>query len=255
MSKEATAGKKKSKAKRIILGIVLSVLAVIIVVVAVTYAVTATKESGFTFTKVDGGYEVRYEVSMKDSGDPDLRVDLEIPAEYNGQPVVGIAKYGFPAGQMVRAVKIPASVTYIGEAAFKSCLSLSAVVIEGSGLKTVGKEAFFECKELDQLDLPDSVESIGGYAFYWCIKLKSFDIPTAVTKIESSTFSNCSTLGRVTGTGITSIGEYTFWNCSKLADISGLELTKGATVADNAFEGCTLANQHGNLQTWLEQWK
>lgn len=257
MSKEATAEKapkKKSKAKKIVLGVVLAVLVIVIVAVAATYAIVMNKQSDFKFVKVEGGYEVGYDISAKDVGDPDLRLDLVIPAEHDGQPVVGIAKSAFVATPL-RSIKIPESITYIGEKAFDGRDNLTDVIIEGNGLKTVGKGAFMDCKALKSLDLPDSVESIGANAFMNCIALTSFDIPVAVTKIESAMFYSCLALTRVTGTGIMSIGESAFQWCNKLWDFNNLELTKGATVADNAFEGCTQLKQDGYLSLWLQQWK
>lgn len=251
MSEEAKTEKKKmSKTKKIVLIVVVCVLVAVIAAVAIPSALVLFKESDFEYTKVDGGYEVSFHLAtMNNQTDP---IDLKIPAEHEGEPVVGIAAKGFLSlASRLRSVGIPASVTYIGDEAFKGCVYLESIEIaSGSALKTVGKRAFYECSMLGGIPLPDSVESIGQSAFSSCIKMISFKIPSGVKVIESYTFS-WSGVRSVSGSGITEIKEGAFAN-SAIENLNDLSLVKGATVDATAFKDCSKLK---GLSDWLDQWK
>lgn len=61
----------------------------------------------------------------------------------------------------------------IGEYAFKSCIKLVRVTLENAtSLKTISKQAFFECEALTAITLPVSLTSIGTEAF-WDTELTS----------------------------------------------------------------------------------
>lgn len=52
-------------------------------------------------------------------------------------------------------------------------------------------EAFEDCKELQSIDIPNSVESIGNRAFVGCLKLRSVTIPNSVRSIGPRAFPFC----------------------------------------------------------------
>ena len=81
---------------------------------------------------------------------------------------------------------IPASVTEIGEDAFRSCPLLAQVAFEGRRLIRIGEEAFRECPSLAQIRLPYSVEVIGAYAFLHCDALKELYLPARTDLTEVS---------------------------------------------------------------------
>ena len=260
MSKEATAEtkpkKKRSKVKMIVLIVILAIVAVIAVSVVVSVVESLPpKESTFKFIKVEGGYEVKFAPSREDNGTGDRRIDVVVPAEHDGKPVVGIADGAFIGIYTLNSVTIPENVTYIGKYAFENCENLAYVTIMGNGLQTVKEEAFLECHSLYSIELPDSVESVGRQAFYRCTKLASIVFPAKVTKIEFATFLDCRILTNFTAKGaIESIGEYAFRSCTKL-EFPTMEFAEGATVADNAFEGCTTLQKDPRFKPWLSQVK
>ncbi len=56
---------------------------------------------------------------------------------------------------------------------------------------SIGMNAFYKCKELKSLDIPNSVTSIGDSAFYRCEGLTFVKIPKSVNSIGNSAFSYC----------------------------------------------------------------
>ncbi len=91
------------------------------------------------------------------------------------------------------AYTIPDSVTTIGDYAFESCTSLTAVTIPDSVI-TIGARAFECCTSLTAVDIPDSVITIGAWAFECCTSLTAVTIPDGVTTIGSRAFADCESL-------------------------------------------------------------
>ncbi len=91
----------------------------------------------------------------------------------------------------------------------------------GSGVTTIGNNAFSDCKNLTAVTIPDSVTAIGDGAFSGCESLASVSIPGSVTAIGAGAFSGCESLTSVpVPSSVTAIGDSAFSNCSSLADIN-----------------------------------
>ena len=61
----------------------------------------------------------------------------------------------------------------------------------GSGVTTVGENAFRGCGQLQNITLPEGVTTIGEYAFLECYKLDGITIPSTVTAIGNAAFLRC----------------------------------------------------------------
>ena len=93
---------------------------------------------------------------------------------------------------------------------------LSSITVQGKEytVASIGSYAFYECKGLTSITIPNSVTSIGREAFSNCSGLTSITIPNSVTSIGSRAFANCSSLTSITiPNSVTSIGESAFAYC------------------------------------------
>ena len=68
----------------------------------------------------------------------------------------------------------------------------------GLPVTSIGANAFYDCRDLTSVTIPDSVTSIGGSAFDNCISLTSVTIPDSVTSIGNSAFQGCASLTSIT---------------------------------------------------------
>ena len=87
---------------------------------------------------------------------------------------------------------------------------------------SVGDYAFYECRSLTSVTIPDSVTTIGDYAFYYCDSLTSVTIGDSVTEIGDRAFFYCSSLTSVTiPDSVTTIGNSAFRGCRSLTEFRG----------------------------------
>ena len=102
-----------------------------------------------------------------------------------------ISRNSFTSSQ-ISEITIPDSVEMIDDVAFASSISLEHVYFsEGSKLIVVGSNAFYGCKALRQIILPDSVEHMKSKIFKNS-GIKTFTYPdNAKLMIEDDLFVNC----------------------------------------------------------------
>ena len=111
------------------------------------------------------------------------------------------------------------SLDYVPDWFFYEFDNLTSIKLPYS-ITSIGQSAFYNCNNLASITIPDSVRSIGAYAFSDCSNFTSITIPNSVTRIGSGTFQNCSNLTSLTiPDGVASIGDWAFYNCTKLKTI------------------------------------
>ena len=86
--------------------------------------------------------------------------------------------------------------------------------------ETLRPKAFWECRSLLRLTIPDSVTQIGYSAFQDCSSLTRLTLSQSLTTIGTSAFAGCSSLTSLAiPESITAIGAGAFSNCSSLTSL------------------------------------
>ena len=67
----------------------------------------------------------------------------------------------------------------------------------GYPVTSIGNYAFYNCKSITNITIPDSVTSIGEWTFGYCESLTSITIPDSVTSIGEGAFEYCSNLKNI----------------------------------------------------------
>ena len=211
-----------------------------------------------------------------------------IPSRIGSTTITGIAPEAFivkdnwgytEANTNLTYVKLPDTVTFIGDRAFSSCTSLATLKL-GNGLTTIGVGAFSNCDSIVNLTIPDSVTSIGSSAFYDLDSLKNLTMSgewnTSGWLRYSGTLNNLTLTGTyvrsqrynvsgdsydsfyygrgaknvIISDSVTCIDKYAFESCRYMESIS---IGSGVTsIGDYAFQSCyslTTVNLPEGLQS------
>ena len=125
----------------------------------------------------------------------------------------------YPIGNSRPSYTILDSVTTIGYGAFWNCRTISNVTLPNR-VRNIEPRAFLGCSNLQNIAIPSNVETIGWEAFSSCSKLVSVTIPGNVSTIEYAAFSFCSKLKYVEiSNGVTTIDSRAFSPCKSLTII------------------------------------
>lgn len=165
------------------------------------------------------------------------------------------------------AFHIPASVEQIGNRAF--AYTQIKALPEMPGLKRIGDEAFYQCKNLKKVTIPETVEYIGGGAFYGCsniwsltynainaeckrlmesnMPLEKIVIGDKVRRLPNGIFSGREFTEVTLPACLERIDESAFYGCKNLTTINLSDSIR--YIGDDAFYGCSsLKNIHWPLR-------
>ena len=123
----------------------------------------------------------------------------------------------FADSARLSSVKLPSTLTSVGEMVFAGDAALKTVTLPES-LTAIGHSMFFECTGLESVYIPASVKSIGDYAFSRTKSLTTFVIPDTIESIGNYVFAE-SGLTELTVPPI-SVGEYILLECVSLVKLT-----------------------------------
>lgn len=99
-----------------------------------------------------------------------------------------------------QTVSVGSDIDIIADGAFSACSTLETVSFASdSKIRSIPNGLFADCRSLQSITLPQTIETIGENAFYNCVALQSINIPDSVKTIQRSAFEKCKNLGNVTG--------------------------------------------------------
>lgn len=133
--------------------------------------------------------------------------------------------YAFNGCSALKTIEVPSNLTYFGTYCFQNS-GLTSITIPAT-VKVLGTNAtscttssssyiFDGCKNLETVNMPDTLTKIGGYVFRNCEKLKNIDLSKVVL-----------------------LGTYSFAGCTSLESVDLTSLQKSSSCGTFIFEGCT----------------
>lgn len=129
----------------------------------------------------------------------------------------------------IEKIIMPETIDSIGNGAFANCRNLSEINFPQS-LRKIGETAFANC-DFSDISLPEKLEYIGSTAFTDCKKISSIKIPDNVIYLGGLAFSDCINLeSAILPSHITKIPAALFARCSKLQSI---DLPEGVTTLES----------------------
>ena len=110
--------------------------------------------------------------------------------------------------------KVTYTIVQIAVNAFESS-NITSVTLPNS-IKTIGKRAFANCKQLQSAEIPEGVSGLSEEMFSGCISLKNISLPTTISSLSKKAFYNCSSLESIEMPKVRQIYGYAFYGCSSL---------------------------------------
>lgn len=132
-------------------------------------------------------------------------------------------------------VKLPKTITYIGEYSFADCYGLKKVDMF-NGINNIADRAFSKTF-ISQINLPEGVESIGISSFNDCEMLERVSFPSTLKVIDYYAFDRCMLLNEVVlPEGLQRIRYQAFRACNALSSIT--IPSSVISIEDEAFKLC-----------------
>ncbi len=221
--------KKNHLVKTVALIIIIAMLAT--TVMALIPAISATEEEltegQYIYTVSDGKATIINTEST-------LKGSIILPESLGGYPVTAIGRFAFSRTQ-ITSITIPKTIVSIAECAFEWCSNLETVTFsEYAELESIGDSAFYDCKKLSGIDLPNSLHTVDANAFSGCYSIitEENDLQYVDNWVVNS---NKEITEIIWSEGTEGIGAGAFKGCTK---ITAVEIPNGVRgIGINAFGG------------------
>ena len=187
--------------------------------------------------------------------------------------------YAFYNQVKLQVLNISPSVKVIDASACEGAKNLARVFFDNKegGLVRINDRAFYGCKKLNQVDLPNTTTGIYKHAFQECDALADIMLSTSLNIIDEYAFADCKVLNNVvlpetdlniqigafqndkalTAIALPSrlqgLGASAFENCSALKEVSFLTASDHKfTVGEDAFAGTAVERVNiAHLDSWI----
>ena len=158
-----------------------------------------------------------------------------------------IGSEAFRACTSLNYIDFPASITTINFGAFMSCGLTRARFAPGSQKVVLGDSVFTQCWYLEEVSLPENLESLPKGIFESCKSLFSLYIPKSVTEIGAGAFTSSSYLSEIIFGGTKSE-----WNAilSKSLVADKIQIQNATVTCEGKPEDFVERHTH----TWSQEW-
>lgn len=146
------------------------------------------------------------------------------------------------SGTGIEELTIPASVTSLGSSFCSNCPELFEVVMsEYSSLSAIPSWAFYNCPQLGDVYVIDSIKTIGANAFAKCTNLQwIWYYESQLESIGRCAFSGCGYLNEfIFPETIKTIGEYAFSGCDSITEVDLSKCNAIEEIGTGAFQNTT----------------
>ncbi|MGN1051831.1 MAG: leucine-rich repeat domain-containing protein, partial [Candidatus Scatosoma sp.] len=162
---------------------------------------------------------------------------VQLEDAYRGKPVTQIAEGAFRGSSKVTGIVVGNNVRYIGKNAFYNCANLQFAQLPDA-LEEIGAAAFQNCNSLTAVNIPDGITTLSESLFEYCYSLEEIGIGKNVETIEKSAFSNCTALKEIVlADAVRTVGEYAFYSAASAVSLVLGKNTR--TLGDSAFYACS----------------
>ena len=114
---------------------------------------------------------------------------IDIPAVFNGKPVLRIGRDAFSQCKSLCSVDISEGIEEISASAF-SASNVQSVQLPKT-LKELGYMAFTSCRFLSEINLPEGLTVLLADTFKGCSSIKQLTVPRSVDRIKDGCFQSC----------------------------------------------------------------
>ncbi len=167
--------------------------------------------------------------------------DIEIPSE-----VTSIGRSALSGCDSLNSINVPEEnntySTYDGilynkdRTILLQCPGAKSTIMFPEGLIDIGDRAFWSCKGLSDISLPEGVKHIGNYSFAYG-RMGSINLPESLVEIGNGAFEGCSLTAIKLPKEISDIGKSTFHGCEALISVELSERVE--SIGGNAFKDCS----------------
>lgn len=165
-----------------------------------------------------------------------------IPKKIDGHKICAIADNAFASNSLITTVTIQKGVQSIGASAFYNCENLSEVILPET-VEFIGEYALKSTK-ITSITIPEGITGINIGIFEYCSRLKEVNLPDSIAYIGGKAFYSCKSLKEIIiPDSVHYIGNSAFAYCESLAKITmpakiNSNNSSFAEIDEYAFAGC-----------------